>query len=105
MAAICCLSCDAALGGPRDAVASLCVQTGGDEVIFSYFLCEPCQEWTAEQYRDRFTGDAEISSFGPLPADEGRLILALIERCPDPTNKRCSCVSHLQLLSGRPTPP
>ena len=73
----------------------------GDEYIYSYFLCEACNEYTAESYRDRFMGGSFIGHEPHISRDEGDQIIKAIKACPKPSDKFCQCPSHEALYSGR----
>ena len=47
-----------------------------------------------QDFHDRFLGESDAHVFGPIDAAEGERILALIAKCPDPSNSFCSCASH-----------
>jgi hypothetical protein len=94
-----CIACKAELGRkPRAAIAVL---VAGDERIHSWFWCSRCGVYTCEHFHDRFMGESDVHVFGPIDADEGERILALVAACPDPSDKFCSCPSHSALLHGR----
>ena len=97
-----CSNCKTNIGEMRDQEASISIFVMGDEYIYSYFVCKACGMYTAEQYHDRFLGDAQIAVMAPIPKEEGERIVELIEACSQPNNKNCTCDSHKALYHGRP---
>ena len=90
-----CITCKADLGRkPRAAIALF---VSGDERIRSYFWCNRCGVYTGEDYHDRFLGDSDAHTYGPITAADGDRAVALIAKCPEPQNKFCSCTSHQEL--------
>lgn len=77
----------------------------GDEYIYSYWLCPRCDHYTVESYRDRFMGDAVISTLGPFERALGDRAVSLIATCPSPGNKHCDCAAHRALYYGTPREP
>lgn len=87
-----CIVCKADLGRkPRAAIAFL---VHGDERIRSWFWCPTCNAYTCEDFHDRFLGDADAGTFGPVEKAEGDRLVALVATCPTPQNKYCSCPAH-----------
>ena len=74
--------------------AFICFEGGGDEYIESYFFCQDCNAYSIEVYHDSFMGDGTIHTRGPIPRAEGDRIVAIIEQCPRPNDKRCRCEAH-----------
>jgi hypothetical protein len=75
-------------------VASISGSIMGDEYIESYFFCNTCGLYTVEIYHDRFLGEDEISARGPVSKSEGDAKVTLIQRCPEPWDKKCRCEAH-----------
>jgi hypothetical protein len=96
-----CFNCNHYIGEMGQQDASISILVLGDEYIYSYFRCPACEMYAAEQYHDRFMGDSEIALMKPIPKEEGEEIVALIKRCPRPSDKFCECESHKALYSGR----
>ena len=95
-----CPRCEHELGGGRKAGISVLVE--GDEVIYSYFRCPKCSGFSAEGFEDRFMSDDHtIWSLGEIPEAEGQRILELVEACPQPDDKFCTCAAHKALYTGR----
>jgi hypothetical protein len=97
-----CANCKTFVGELRDKKGSISILVMGDEYIYCYFDCQACGMYTAEQYHDRFIGDASIAVMAPIPMEVGEKILALIADCPKPNNKFCDCDSHKALYTGLP---
>jgi hypothetical protein len=87
-----CARCHAALGACE---ASITGDVFGDACTDSYFPCPACGAYTLELLRDRFLGEDE-SRFSTLGHDEARRRIALVARCPDPSDKRCRCPAHVE---------
>ena len=102
MADIPCGKCGVTLNQCQGSIAILVM---GDEYIYSYYRCDPCDEYTAESYRDRFMGGSFIGHDGGISRDEGDLTIKAIKACPDPRDKFCDCRGHRALHSGRYMPP
>ncbi len=66
----------------------------GDEYIESFYFCNRCQVYTVEVVHDRFLGEEEVSSRGPVSKSEGDAKIALIRQCLQPWNKKCRCEAH-----------
>ncbi len=66
----------------------------GDEYIESFYFCDRCQVYTVEAVHDRFLGEEEVTSRGPVPKSEGEAKIKLIKQCPQPWNKKCRCEAH-----------
>jgi|WetSurMetagenome_2_1015567.scaffolds.fasta_scaffold73407_3 hypothetical protein len=66
----------------------------GDSYTEAYFLCPDCGVYTLVIFRDSFTGGESMSLYGPLSRADGDAKLAVISRCPDPTDDRCECPAH-----------
>jgi hypothetical protein len=97
-----CLSCGVHLDadpGTRPA-ASIAGQIFGDEYLESYFLCPACGTYTVEIVHDRFLGEEEISTSGPLDKRKGDELVRLILECPDPSDKKCGCEAHKRYFDG-----
>lgn len=84
----------------RPAEAAIAGSIMGDEYIESYYLCPWCDHYTVEIVRDRFLGEAEVSTRGPLARAEGDAIIDRIQRCAEPRNKKCRCDVHQQYFGG-----
>jgi len=97
-----CASCgvDLAADVDRTRKGFICASIMGDEHIETYFFCEACGVYTVEDYHDRFMGDDEVSTSGPVSKDKGDRKLAIIARCPDPANKRCRCEAHREYFGS-----
>lgn len=80
-------------GADRPA-ASISGSIMGDEYTESYLFCGPCGVYTVEVCHDRFLGEEEIFSRGPVEKPEGDGKVLLIRRCLEPWNKKCRCESH-----------
>lgn len=95
-----CANCQHDLGDTSQRDAFIAVEIAGDEYIFSYWRCDACGYYTLETYHGRFSGSEEITAGDPIPANEGDAIVALIEQCPTPSNKRCSCPVHQKIVGA-----
>jgi len=90
-----CARCDKVLDDEKGkSVASISGGIMGDEYTESYFLCDSCQVYTLEIWRERFCGEDSINLSGPIPKAEGDAKIELIKRCPEPWNKKCRCEAH-----------
>jgi hypothetical protein len=76
----------------------------GDEYVYSYWLCAPCQQYTVRAYHDRFIGEGSVGVMGPFPKELGHRAVALIRACPQPLDKWCECASHKAMYYGVPSP-
>ncbi len=85
-------------GGGR--IVSISGGIMGDEVIDSYYFCEGCGVYTIEVYHDRFLGEEEVSTQGPLSKEDGDEKIRLIGKCPEPWNKKCRCTAHRTYFGG-----
>ncbi len=97
-----CAGCGKAIGdgGGEQRAASISGGVMGDEYTDSYFLCGGCGAYTVEVHRDRFLGEEESSTRGPLSRAEGDARVELIGRCPRPWDKRCRCGAHRAYFGG-----
>lgn len=78
----------------KDRVASISGSIMGDEHTDTYWLCPMCQVYTVEGAWDNFTGVETTSASGPLPKSEGDAQVSLIQKCPQPWDKKCRCRAH-----------
>jgi hypothetical protein len=81
-------------------VVSIAGSIMGDECIESLYYCERCAKYTIEVYWDFFSGGESVSIEGPIPRERGDELVALIARCPTPTDKRCRCPAHIEYFDG-----
>lgn len=88
-----CLSCNKPLAN-EDRVASISGSIMGDEYTDSYYLCQACQVYTVETWRERFCGDDTVSLSGPRSRQEGDKQVELIRKCSEPWDKKCRCEAH-----------
>jgi hypothetical protein len=86
--------------GAEDRAASISGSIMGDEYIESYFLCKKCGVYTVEIYRDRFSGEEDVSVRGPVPKAEGDAKVELIRQCSEAWNKKCRCQAHQSYFGG-----
>ncbi|MFH0872696.1 MAG: hypothetical protein V1878_09455 [bacterium] len=86
--------------GKGKVTASISGSIMGDEYTESYFLCEACQTYTVQIWRERFCGEDSVRVDGPLPKAEGDAKVELINRCPEPWNKRCRCDAHREYFGS-----
>src|SRR5574341_1605702 len=88
-------------GQPKEArVASISGSIMGEEYIDSYYFCSRCEVYTVEVYHDRFLGEDDASTQGPVPKPEGDSKVDLIRQCSEPWNKRCRCEAHRSYFGG-----
>jgi hypothetical protein len=99
---ICCRVCGKEFrpGENSGHVASISGSIMGDECIESYYFCEECQVYTVEVYFDYFSGEEVSNVYGPIDKNTGDEKIALINRCPEPWNKKCRCSAHLEYFQG-----
>jgi hypothetical protein len=97
-----CSKCGKTLGedGQDGPVAVICGGIMGDEYIESWYFCAGCQVYTKENYRDRFSGEDDVSGHGPIDKATGDAKVALIQQCPRPRSKRCRCPAHREYFGG-----
>jgi len=81
-------------------VASISGSILGDEHIDSFYFCPTCQVYTVATLWDDFTGEETRSVSGPLSKREGDERVALIQRCPEPWDKKCRCAAHLTYFNN-----
>lgn len=93
-----CSKCGQDLGDMEERLAFICVMAMGDEYIYSYWFCQRCEVYSSETYHDRFSGEDSIHTSRPIPKEDGDKLVALIKKCPDPTDKRCNCDTHRYFL-------
>lgn len=74
--------------------AYLCVERGGDEYVYSWFLCETCGAYAREVYIDRFMGSTHAEVRSGIPRDEGDAEVKRLRECATPDDKRCDCPVH-----------
>lgn len=86
--------------GKGKVTASISGSVMGDEYTESYFLCDACQVYTVRIWRERFCGEDSVSVSGPLSKAEGDAKVELINRCPEPWNKRCRCDAHREYFGS-----
>ena len=93
---ITCRQCAAVLDESFEpgSIPFICGGIMGDEYIESWYLCRECDAYTVEIYHDRFLGEDDISLRGPVGRSEGDAKIAIIRRCPDPSDKKCRCEAH-----------
>jgi hypothetical protein len=91
-----CSSCGKHLGESAGTPSSASISGGimGDEQIDTYFLCPSCGVYTVEVCDDRFCGEETVTRRGPLSKKAGDARVALIQRCPEPWDKKCRCAAH-----------
>ncbi|MBP2674354.1 MAG: hypothetical protein H6Q84_1194 [Deltaproteobacteria bacterium] len=66
----------------------------GDEYTESYFFCGGCGVYTVEVRHDRFLGEEEVFTRGPVPKPEGDAQVSRIGGCSEPWDKKCRCAAH-----------
>jgi hypothetical protein len=86
--------------GAKDRVACISGSIMGDEYIESYFLCAECGVYAVEIYHDRFSGEEDVSVYGPVPKSAGDAKVELIRQCSEPWNKKCRCPAHQTYFGG-----
>jgi hypothetical protein len=86
--------------GKYECVASISGSIMGDEYIESYYFCKRCEVYTVEVYHDRFLGENNILTRGPVPKAEGDAQVELIKQCSEPWNKKCRCKAHRSYFQG-----
>jgi hypothetical protein len=98
-----CIQCGVAFGSGRDEGCAAAISGGiaGDEYTESYFLCERCGVYTVEVRHEPFLGEECSGLKGPLPKAKGDDAVALIQRCPEPWNKKCRCEAHQTYFEGQ----
>ena len=84
--------------GQDPPAAMIAVEVMGDEYVFSFFFCPTCEVYTQETYHDRFLGEESVRVSGPIPKARGDALVELIRKCPDPTDKHCTCPAHQHFL-------
>jgi hypothetical protein len=87
-----CAQCNNQIAGESRAAISGSIM--GDEVTEVYYFCPACRVYTVEVCRDRFLGEEEDSTRGPLTEAEGDEKAALIRQCSEPWDKKCRCPAH-----------
>jgi len=99
---IACSKCGKELEGKEggDRVASISGSIMGDETIDSFYFCNNCGVYTIEGYHDRFMGDEEVSTRGPLSKEEGDEKVRWIKECSEPWDKKCRCPAHQAYFGG-----
>ncbi len=95
-----CSQCGKHFDAEGSPVASISGGIMGDEYTDSYYFCSECGVYTVEAYRDRFLGEAEVSTRGPVPRGEGEAKVRLIKQCDQPWDKNCRCAAHLAYFDG-----
>ena len=98
-----CVQCANTKWDIKQRSAMISFESFGDEYIESYFLCHECDAYSVEVFHDSFHGPDTILTRGPIPRAEGDRIIAIIEQCPQPGDKKCRCEAH-KLLEGRSFP-
>ena len=86
--------------GKKSFRASLSGGIMGDEYIESYFFCDHCGVYTVEVCHDRFLGEEEVSTRGPVSKADGDAKVELIKQCTEPWNKKCRCEAHRAYFGG-----
>jgi len=99
---ITCTSCGTTLdAGPgAEPLACIAGEICGDEYVESYFFCPACDTYTVEVFMDRFLAGEGSATRGPLSRAKGDEFIALIRRCPDPSDKKCRCEAHRRYFDG-----
>ena len=97
-----CISCGDVIPDDEPMRASISQFVCGDEYIYSYWLCRPCNVYTVEVYHDRFFGDDDVFFLAPMDRKTGDHCLQLIGTCPRPYDKNCGCEAHKALYRGVP---
>ena len=87
-------------GEERGPLASISAEIMGDEDTESWYFCPDCQVYTVEKYHDRFVGEDSVSIQGPIEKARGDAQVAIIRRCPNPWNKRCTCPAHREYFGN-----
>ncbi len=72
----------------------------GDEYVESYYFCSSCGVYTVEIYHDRFLGENESFTRGPVSKSAGDAKVALIRQCSEPWDKKCRCNAHKTYFEG-----
>ena len=96
-----CLACKKVLDD-RHKKAGISISVMGDEYTYTYYLCDDCNKYTVEAFRDRFLGEDSVSSMGPFDRPTGDDGVRLIKACKTPYDKHCECPSHKALYYGVP---
>ena len=93
-----CAKCNGELGDHKKSVAQITLEVIGNEHSHGYWFCKSCDVYSRMRWIDIFLGPEE--TFGPtlIEKKQGDKIVALIKKCPDPTEKRCSCEAHTKLV-------
>ena len=92
-----CIQCKAQWADHENMVASISLEVQGDEHSYTYWLCPACDVYTRMWFVDHFLGSDDAMTPVLLDRERGDAIVALIEKCPDPSWKRCKCDSHRAL--------
>jgi len=87
-----CVQCGKSLS--TEPLASICGEIMGDEYTDSFYFCPDCGVYTIEVFYDRFLGETESSTRGPLSKSDGDAKVDRIGQCPEPWNKKCRCPAH-----------
>jgi hypothetical protein len=67
----------------------------GYECSDSYYFCRRCEVYTVKTVHESFpSGDLDTTTRGPVSKEQGDAKVALIRRCPTPTDKWCHCEAH-----------
>lgn len=91
MSSIPCAGCEAEI---PDRVAFICGDLFGDEYIEPFYRCGICGAYTRKVYRDRFFGEGQMTLQGPIEAEVAESQIALMRRCPAPSDEDCRCAAH-----------
>jgi hypothetical protein len=95
-----CSKCTNYLGEMKQREAFIAVEVMGDEYIYSYWLCKNCGHYTIEVYHDRFMGEDDCRTQGPIEPDKGHETVKLMKSCSNPGDKRCDCKAHQHFRRG-----
>lgn len=74
--------------------AGMAGEVMGDEYVETWFFCDRCGVYTQEIYHDRFCGEDDARTVGPIDKKRGDEQVALIRQCSDPMDKKCECPAH-----------
>lgn len=97
-----CSKCKGELDQPsgESFMASISGGIMGDEYIESYYFCNPCGVYTVKILHDRFLGEDEVFTKGPVSKEDGDAKVELIRQCSQPWDKKCRCDAHRSYFAG-----
>lgn len=91
-----CPECDKPLDQENDGrpVAAISGSVMGDEYTDCFYYCANCKVYIVAGYRDCFGGDDLSRGKSVISKKQGDQEIALINKCKNPSNKRCRCAAH-----------